>query len=240
MTLIRIQHWPNRPQGLERLLERTPSAQVIVDDDPGQTSPWRGYQKCLADLPPTGHVAILQDDSLPCINFELALERVIAARPNDVISLFVGGLNNVTRKDYFTNSKRNLPWSPINFRDIHHVVALVWPVDAARRFLAWVETAKIPGHGHRMPRSDDAIIGCWARKETITVWATIPSLVEHPDDVPSTIGRRYSNGMERGRTAIQFIGDGDPLEINWTVTDGVEMSSLLTARGRRRVRPTAR
>jgi hypothetical protein len=203
---------------LERLLERVPSAEVIVDDEPGEANPWRGYRKCLSNLPSTGHVVVLQDDSLPCINFEAALERVIAARPEAIISLFASGLNNVTRKDYYENSRRGSHWSPVNFRDIHHVIALVWPVGWARTFMEWTDNAKIPGHGNKMPRSDDAIVGCWARKQKIEVWTTIPSLVEHPDDVPSTIGRRHMHGKERGRTAIDWIGDNDPLAIDWSAT----------------------
>lgn len=211
---IRVQHWPPRKQGLERLLARAPSAEVITDDEAGKPNPWRGYKKCLSNLPPTGHVAVLQDDTVPCINFELALERVVAARPDAVISLFVAGLNNVTRKDYWKAMKFQRHWVEINFRDIHHVCALVWPVDRARDFLAWAEVAKIPGHS-RIPRSDDAIVGAWAKQKRIGVIATVPSLVQHPDDVPSTIGRKHYNGMERGRTAIHWIGDGDPLGIDW-------------------------
>jgi hypothetical protein len=213
---VRIQHWPPRPQGLERLLARAPSATVVADDGEGRTNPWRGYKKCLSDLPASGHVAVLQDDTVPCVNFELALERVVAARPDSVISLFVGGLNNVTRKHYYESCRVGSHWSPIYFRDIHHVCALVWPVDLARDFMLWTETCKIPGHS-RIPRSDDAIVGSWAKQTKRTVWATVPSLVQHPDDMPSTIGRAHYNGKEKGRTAIQWIGDEDPLAIDWSV-----------------------
>jgi hypothetical protein len=213
---IRIQHWPKRPQGLQRLLDRTPSAEVIVDFPEGKPNPWRGYKKCLSNLPATGHVVVLQDDTVPCINFEPALERVIAARPNDLISLFVGGLVTPTRTNYYNALKWGLPWCQIYFRDIHHVCALVWPVEIANSFMVWTETAKIPGHD-RFPRSDDAIVGSWARQKKMTVWATVPSLVEHPDDVFSTIGRRNSNGKDKGRVAIQWIGDADPLDIDWSV-----------------------
>lgn len=212
---IRIQHWPGRPQGLERLLERAPSAEVIVDDAEGQPNPWRGYKKCLSNLPSSGHVAVLQDDTVPCVNFERALELVVSARPDSVISLFVAGLNNVTRRDYLRAMQREQRWTEIYFRDIHHVCALVWPVEKAREFLAWAETARIPGHS-RIPRSDDAIVGTWSRYTKNPIWATIPSLVQHPDDVPSTIGRKHYSGMERGRTALQFIGDADPLDLDWS------------------------
>jgi hypothetical protein len=192
-----------------------PSAKVIVDDGPGKPDPWRGYQRCLEDLPAAGHLVVLQDDCLPCLNFEAALEHVIAARSDDVISLFVGGLGGVTRKQFFEASRRGSRWSAISFRDIHHVVALIWPIERVRQFFAWKETAKIPGH-RGFPRSDDAIVGTWARQNKVTVWATVPSLVEHPDDLASSIGRRASQGRDRGRVAIQYIGDDDPLELDWS------------------------
>jgi hypothetical protein len=215
VILIRIQHWPSRPQGLQRLLERVPSAEVISDDEPGQSNPWRGYRKCLANLPASGHVVVLQDDTVPCINFELGLERLVVARPSDVVSLFVGGLNSVTRRNCFEALRQGRHWALLHPRDIAHVVGLIWPVDQARDFLTWTETAKIPGHGLRMPRSDDAIVGSWARQTKTPIWIALPNLVQHPDDLVSTIGRRHYDGKEKGRVSVAFIADGDPLEIDW-------------------------
>lgn len=162
----------------------------------------RNYLRCLAE-PPAGatHLCILQDDALPCNNFLPLLQEAVAERPDDVISLFVGALRNNTRKLFYEAMKRGSRWSPVYFRDIHHVVALVWPVARAQQFLDWYPTARMPGP--KPPRSDDAVVGYWARRSRVQVWATVPCLVEHPDDYPSS-WVPDSRRKDPGRRAIAF------------------------------------
>ena len=203
----RIQHVAGRDASLARLLERLPPAvEVMTDPDWGKPdqrpSPLRGYLRCLADPPKdVTHLVVLQDDALPCKRFHAMLTEAVGERPEDVISLFVGGLSNRTRKDFYAALGRGDRWSPIYFRDIHHVVALVWPVTLAKSFLQWYASARIPGP--IPPRSDDAVVGYWARKQRRQIWATVPCLVEHPDDVPSTIHSLGRQG-DKGRRAIHW------------------------------------
>lgn len=200
---------------LETLLARLPPAVIVIrDEDVHDPNPWRNYQRCLSDLPGDAtHVLVIQDDALPCPHFAEVVERVIAHRQNDIISLFVGGLPGRTRRDFLVALGSGSSWVPIYFREIHHVVALVWPVAYAADFLEWAQTAKLPGHrGH--PRSDDAIVGYWARKCRHIFWATVPNLVEHEDIVSSTI-RRAAAPTGTGRKAIRFV-EGDPREIDWS------------------------
>lgn len=100
-----------------------------------------------------------------------------------------------------------LPW-----RDFMPVVAVLWPLEAAREFLAWADDN--PGlPGQREPRSDDAMAGRWKMVGRKTVRATVPSLVQHPDTEPSLIGRRRSWGKDRGRVAL-FLAE-DALSYDW-------------------------
>lgn len=122
-----------------------------------------------------------------------------------MISLWVGGLPGRTRKDYWAAMARRDSWSEVYFRDIHHVVGLVWPRELAEDFLDWTSESRFPGDC-RGVQSDDAIVGAWARRTKRRFWATVPSLVEHVDDpetVPSTIGRPQG---DKGRVAISFVG----------------------------------
>lgn len=217
--VYRVQHAEGRDEPLHRLLAQMPAETTIINDhEIDDPNPWRNYKRCLSDLPSDAtHVLVIQDDAVVCRNFREAVARVVAARPDTVISLFVGGLRNRTQREFLRALKADYRWVPIHFRDIHHVVALVWPISLAVEFLAWAETARLPGH-RITPRSDDAIIGTWARLTHHQVWACVPSLVEHPDDVPSTVGLRAAAGQDRGRVALAWIGEGDPLSLDWAVT----------------------
>lgn len=188
----------------------------MVDHDVADPNPWRNYVRCLTD-PPEGatHLLVIQDDTLPCVRFTEALDSVVMARPDTVLSLFVGGLRNRTTTDFTRALGDGRPWSRINFRDIHHVVALVWPVGLSASFLEWAETSRVPSP--KPYRSDDMVVGYWARTTRREVWATVPCLVEHPDDTPSTIRARAWGRGDRGRRAVHWIGEADPLAIDWAV-----------------------
>jgi hypothetical protein len=200
----RVQAVERRTKTLDRLLPLLPSAvDVIVDREPGRPNPYRNFLRCLGD-PPSGvtHLAVIQDDALPCANFEHRLTPFVEEKPDDLISLFVGGLPGRTRREFFEKLGSGEHWSHVYFREIHHVVATVWPVQLAENFSAWVKMNRLPGANP--PRSDDAIVGYWCRKTRRSVWATVPCLVEHPDDFPSTVQMKNRFG-DKGRRAIAFI-----------------------------------
>lgn len=174
--------------------------------DEGDPNPCRGYLKCL-EAPAAEdatHLCVIQDDALPCKGFIGEVEAAVGQKPGEMISLFVGGLPGRTRRDFLAALGDGARWTPVYFREIHHVVALVWPIQLVTDFLTWYGGARIP-----LPKphkSDDAVIGYWARTSHRLFWATVPCLVEHPDDVPSTI-RAMSRFGDRGRRAIAFLDD---------------------------------
>lgn len=200
-----MQHAAGRDEPLARLLPLLPRAvEVITDTETSVPNPMRNYLRCLENIPKGyTHVCVIQDDALPCKRFASQVKKAVAEKPDDVISLFVGGLPNRTRKGFYQAMQTGARWTPVYFRDITHVVALVWPVPLAQHFLAWYPQTRIPGPVP--PRSDDAVVGFWARTTKHQVWATVPCLVEHPDDFPSTI-RSTSRFGDRGRKAIHFEG----------------------------------
>lgn len=143
---------------------------------------------------------MLQDDALPCVDFEERLREAVAERPDDVISLFVGALRGKTYTEYLQAMIRRDKWCPIWFADIHHCVAVVWPPGVSEQFLEWALSTKIPG----LPElnvSDDAVFSAWAKLTHRQVWATVPSLVEHDDIYVSSIGKPTG---DKGRRAIHF------------------------------------
>ena len=209
----RVQHTAGRDAALQRLLPLLPPAvEVITDHETHDPNPFRNYVRCLEGAPPgVTHLCVMQDDAVPCRNFDSLVEEAVGERPDEVVSLFVGGLSGRTRKDFWLAQKHGARWSQINFRETHHVVALVWPVARAQEFLDWWASGpRLPGH--RTPRSDDAMVTHWIKSTYAnrgtrrTVWATVPCLVEHPDDLPSVVQGNRRLG-DKGRRAIAFIDD---------------------------------
>lgn len=203
----RVQHAAGRDVALQRLLPHLPGAEVVVDHEVDQPNPFRNYLRCLAGAPQGAtHLCVMQDDALPCRAIAPRVEEAVGERPDDVISLFVGGLSGRTRKDFWAAQSRGERWSPVYFREIHHVVALVWPVGLAQEFLDWwASEPKMPGR--REQKSDDAVVGYWARTTKRLFWATVPCLVEHPDDLPSVVQSPTRTLGDKGRRAIAFIDD---------------------------------
>lgn len=177
-------------------------------------NPWFGYIACLTDPPDCTHLLIVQDDTIACRNLAPALELIAEARPDNPICLYLGmlppqkhvALKAAMQGKVFAELSVASAFLPI--------VAVLWPIALAHEFREW---GLANGRTHRNgrpfdERSDDAMGGNWWRKTRQTVLATIPSLVEHPDDCVSTIAR--SNA---GRTALFWHGpDWDALSVDWS------------------------
>lgn len=203
----RVQHYPGRAS-IERLLPSLPSTVEVIEDE---VSPWSGYRRCLADIS-SDYIVVLQDDAIVCRDFPLVCEKIAAARPESLVLLWTGGLRQRSQIEFLQALKEGKRFAPMYFRDIHFVVASLWPKAKAEHFLTWTETHKTPGR--QPPKSDDASVGYWARNVHEQVLCSVPCIVEHPDDQPSTIGRWHKNGKDRGRVAIHF--DPDACDLDWS------------------------
>lgn len=206
----RVQHAAGRNEALARLLAKIPPAVEVITDHEADTdpNPWRNYRRCLEDLPNgVSHVCVLQDDALPCQNFGMRLNDAVEQRPDDLISLFVGGLPGASLKAFRKAQARGEGWCELpRPSKITHVVGLVWPVVLVAPFLAWYDEEKDMIPYPQPHRSDDMVVSYWLKtaKPWRTAWATVPCLVEHPDDLGSVAQRREKSGP--GRRAIAFAG----------------------------------
>lgn len=223
MILYRVQTVAGREAPLARLLLSLPAGrEVVLDPDAAaDPNPWRGYKKCL-QIPATGnatHILVVQDDAVGCRNLEPAVERIAAVRPDTLTSLCVCGLSGRTKRVFLQAQKNRQAWISIDTRPALHCIALLWPVPLAREFLAWADEneARLPGH-RGVPRADDAVIGAFIRLTRKRVWATVPSLFNHPDDQVAVAGhKKHAWGKDPGRIAISWIGpDADPLDLALT------------------------
>lgn len=221
MVEIRIQHRAGRDEPLERLLDGLittlpPAVDVtVVEDNCEPLNPWRGYRGCLERLPSEGHVCVLQDDTLVCRNFIPALNLIAAANPDTPVSLFLSKAPRRTHARAAFALGRRSPYVDVHPQDLVHVVGLLWPVECAVEFLAWVDANPRRLRGAAF-QSDDATVTRWMRFSGVRFRCTVPSLVEHPDDVPSIVnGRRARAGGDGGRVAAFWIGGADPLAFDW-------------------------
>jgi hypothetical protein len=173
---------------------------------------------CLRAFLETGasHGCILQDDVVVCRNFAAALAQIVESQPDLPVCLFVSGTRSHTLKRYRRSIDARESYSQIWFQDFLPVVAVIWPRVKVQEFLEWAKDAKLPGMPN--PRSDDAVAGSWMRFTKQKVLATVPSLVEHPDDTPSVKwgedSRVPSGHGNKSKRACWFIGDDDPLELD--------------------------
>lgn len=156
---------------------------------------------------------IVQDDAVVCRNFAQAVEQVALAKPDDPVCLYLTGKGMKTLRQAARERGR---YVLLHSQDFLPVVCVLWPRAKAEHFLHWSEKIKLPGHPN--PRSDDAVAGYWMSKTRQQVYATLPSLVDHPDDVPSVKGLRYQPRAQRARPRPPFrwIGGADPLELDWS------------------------
>lgn len=176
----------------------------------------RGYMLCLADLPADGHVAVLQDDVLVSQNFMPALELIAAANPDTPVSLF---LSKTPKRTYNLSLLRHGKSRYVNThqQDLVHVVALLWPVHKAQEFVDWIDENPKRIRGDQLSTSDDANVTRWMQLTGQVIRCTVPSIVQHPDDVPSIVNQtKVRGGLDGGRTAAHWIGDADPLELDWS------------------------
>jgi len=206
---VSIQHHPARAGLLRRSAHLEPD--VVCDPEPnGPRNPWRTYRQCLLLTPPEAtHRLVLQDDAIVCDHFLETMQLVLEARPNSMLALFVPGSHRAAALDMYRACERDECFFPFPFHTGSWVpvVALVWPAHTIPPFLEWA-ALKYPVTKRR---ADDAIVGSYAREHRTEVLATVPSLVDHPDDVPSLIGNRMN---ERSRMAVCMV-DGDARQRGW-------------------------
>ncbi len=173
-------------------------------------SPWAGYQQCIAHPPDCTHLLIVQDDTVPCVNFAAAVQLVAAANPDTPVCLFISRLPRDTTPRVAEATRMGRRYVQLSWRSFMPIVAVLWPLSKLEEFAAWAEdNPTLPGQ--RQPRSDDAMAGRWKMATRQTVRATVPSLVEHPNVEPSLVG----NSKKGGRVAAFLADDG--LGYDWSL-----------------------
>lgn len=187
----------------------------VVETDFQPPNPWLGYLECLREPPDCTHLLIVQDDTVACRNLTPALELIATEKPTNVVCLYLGKVPMRTRRRALEVGAAGEHYVEVYAGDFLPIVAVMWPREKALDFHQWGSDPgrllRRSGRGNVVERSDDAMGGRWMKVRRERVLATIPSLIEHPDDAPSTIAKRPAN-----RTALFWHGvNWDALSVNW-------------------------
>jgi hypothetical protein len=151
---------------------------------------------------------VIQDDAVVCANFGQAVGEIAAAHCNIPVCLFLGGFPQGTARMFMRALKLNQRYISLLRSPIVPLVAVLWPRAKAEEFLEW-------STGHpRMTRADDGNAGRWHKDTNQEIRVCVPSLVEHPDMVPSVKGGQQARwGKDKQRVALSVAEDG--LAYSW-------------------------
>lgn len=215
---VAIQSHPRRAAQASDLAARLSPLPVEIVNDPDPNarlaSPWRTYQLALDSTPDWAtHRLVIQDDATPCEGFAEAAPLAVAARPNACIAFFHGGRprDNLHKIDAALRARQ--PLVRLSIQKWVPVIALSWPREIICPCLCWTYEQDWP----EAFRADDEIVGHALRAHGVEVWATVPSLVEHEDVLPSLIGRKAWAGRDRARVAYRWLAPPeDAREIAWS------------------------
>lgn len=209
MISYAIQHHPSRADLLWRTAHIDP--EVVSDPFPDSVdkNPWRTYRTAIELTPEWAtHRVIIQDDAELCNDFRWAVEQAVRARPDHILCLFVPTTLRQGARRLLEACSNDEGWCALDPREWVPVVALCWPTALIPEFLQWCDRKMYTISRHR---ADDAVVGEFAREKNHAVYATVPSLVEHPDDQTSTINMR----TQVPRRAVCFAGERAHL-IDWS------------------------
>ena len=205
-----MQHHPARADLISPLRARlAPLPTQVFTHSSQPPNPWAGYRRCLKGIPrDCTHLLIVQDDTAPVPNFVPALHKIAAQHPETPVCLFLasnprGAMARARRA--MSRNQRYVALYPSPFVPI---VAVLWPRQKAKDFLAWTESG-VPLPGHPTPRADDSVLAAWSKRTREPFIVACPSIVEHLD-VPSVKGVR--NAASAWKAA--FLAE-DAAEYEW-------------------------
>lgn len=201
------------------LARQIPGAVHVYDPRPHEerTSAWRTYrwalERALVPSCEWSHVLVIQDDTLLCAHFNELLPRVVEAQPDALVALYHSAVPIYNAVRLREAGAAHIPFAALSSQTWLPVVANVWPVELIEPLLEYVDRQRWPADW----TADDEIVGRAARNLGLDVLATVPSLVQHPDEVVSIAGRRRpSHGKNPQRVALLFDPEADLREVDWS------------------------
>lgn len=182
---------------------------VVLDPRPDMApQAWRTYRACLEAVPAWAtHTIVVQDDACVPDRFRDLLDAALAARPDRVLALWHGGAPREHVPALARAHDRGERWVRFDRFRWLPTVAVCWPARLVAPVLEYVDAQAWPPAFS----ADDEILGRALRALREPFLACVPSLVDHPDCVPSLMPKRAARaGKDPGRVAAFYVGDVDP------------------------------
>ena len=194
-----VQAHPLRASLVESLVPLLGECEVVWDPEPeGRRAPVRTYLACLRSMPPwASHLLIVQDDAQPSHGWRSQTLEAIGEHPDALIPLFLAGAPHKSAELARKAHRRGERWIRMPNDQWTPTVATVWPRARIAEFFAWRE-----GYLDPVEIGDDNLIGEFTKRCQVPVWATVPSLFEHPNVEPSLIGKPKGAGMKLRVAAV--------------------------------------
>lgn len=196
MVSMAVVHHPSRTADAERLLSRAPNVRVFVDDQGrGMTHTSRRAWFAGLEHPTADWHLVMEDDVLPCVDFEHVLDDALKRIPFPVAAVSLFGISQKLREAY-DNGKSWVMSSRVNWAQ-----ALVVHRTNIEPFLHFEGTAEFDNPYWCQRLSD------YAEASGFPIATTVPTLVQHVGHDRSLIGNPTKAGGQHARVSPVFWDD---------------------------------
>lgn len=158
--------------------------QVMQDPDPDSPlrSPWRSAQRCWRAPASAPWKLVLQDDVILCDGFLGKVLAALAEKRDSLVTFYVGRYPNSAARNVVAALESGSRWADIELENWTPCLALAMPSEWGYDLAAYTDRRSFPPGFV----ADDAIISHWRQEMGHRAcWATVPSLVDHDNGVPS-------------------------------------------------------
>jgi len=204
---VAIMAHPSRSEFVDELQTQLPEAEVVWDrcNDRWDT----GRRAVMAYDPDADWHLVVQDDAILCSTFLPGVEAALAGVPLEhPVSFYTGKTRpygSFMKKTVASARHHRRAW--VKMRGPLWGVAIAQPVAMIERMVEGAdELDNIPNYDMRIAE--------WYHWQGIECFYSVPSLVDHRTG-PSNPSLVPGRGHSPARTAFEFIGDGDPLRVDW-------------------------
>lgn len=191
VSICHAAHLPERKPVFQRLVGQlgdTWPVHVISDKLPPHE--WSVLQWGAAmNHPGATHGLFLNDDVVLCDNFHEILEQVIAAYPNDVISLYASDPKSAKVRSRYYSSRDGLIGN-----------AYVIPVPLLEKFSQFRQVDLMPFAKTHL--SEDQQVNLFCMANGLKIRHTVPSLVDHDVTVVSTAGVQWERSQPARKAVV--------------------------------------